>query len=95
MKSIMWEPSREGVENSQMAAFINYVNDNYKVQHENYSELYKWSIEETKNFWEAFWKFSGIIYHSPYDTVVDDINKMPGAIWFEGSTLNFSETICS
>ena len=93
MQNIMWKPTRESIENSQMNTFINYVNDIYGLQHKDYSELYEWSIERAENFWGAFWKFSGIKYHSPFEFVVDDISKMPGAKWFKGSTLNFSENL--
>ena len=93
MKSIMWQPSREIIDNAQMTAFIKYINDNCGLQLEDYSQLYKWSIEQAEDFWEAFWKFSGIIHLSPFNAVVDNINKMPGARWFKGSTLNFAENL--
>ncbi|RPJ13232.1 MAG: acetoacetate--CoA ligase, partial [Desulfobacteraceae bacterium] len=35
----------------------------------------------------------GIIASKPYDRVIDDITKMPGAKWFEGSRLNFAENL--
>jgi len=93
MQSIMWHPSKERVKSSQMATFINYVNNHHGLQIEDYSQLYKWSIEKAATFWETFWKFAGIIHHSPYDEIVDDIAKMPGALWFRGSTLNFAENL--
>jgi acetoacetyl-CoA synthetase len=89
----MWKPSKESIQNSQMSTFIKYVNHNFMIQIENYSQLYKWSLEHAEDFWESFWKFSGIIHHSKYNIVVDDITKMPGAKWFEGSTLNFAENL--
>ena len=89
----MWHPSKEKVKSSQMATFIKYVNTNHGLQIEDYSQLYKWSIEKAATFWETFWKFSDVIYHSPYDEIVDDISKMPGALWFKGSTLNFAENL--
>ena len=52
----MWHPSEERVENSQMATFINDVNNDYGLQLENYFQLYKWSIEKAEAFWETFWK---------------------------------------
>jgi acetoacetyl-CoA synthetase len=39
------------------------------------------------------WSFSDLIYSKNYTQVVDDINKMPGAKWFSGSRLNFSENL--
>ena len=83
----------ESIEHSHMAEFINYVNNNCNPQLVDYSKFYQWSIDEAEYFWEAFWKFSGIIHRSTYDRVVDDITKMPGAKWFKGSTLNFAENL--
>lgn len=35
----------------------------------------------------------GILSSNPFDRVVDDVNKMPGARWFEGARLNFAENL--
>ena len=93
MQTVMWKPSKESIKNSQMSKFIKYVNHDFMTQIGNYSQLYNWSLEQAEDFWESFWKFSGIIHYSKYDIVVDDIAKMPGARWFEGSTLNFAENL--
>ena len=76
-----------------MTAYIKYVNDNYGLHITDYFQLYKWSIEQAENFWGSFWGFSGIIHHSSYEEIVDDISKMPNANWFKGSTLNFAENL--
>ena len=44
-------------------------------------------------FWDLFWEFAGIIASKPYDRVVDDPGKMPGAKWFAGAELNFAENL--
>ena len=93
MKLTMWNPSKERIDDSIMISFITYINNNYNLDINNYIELYDWSITQSSNFWESIWKFSEIIHHSEYKQVVDDINKMPGANWFEGSKLNFCENL--
>ena len=89
----MWKPSEEQINNSQMLGYIQFVNKKFELSLKDYSQLYDWSIEMAKDFWESFWEYSKIIYSSPYSDVVDDINKMPGAKWFEGATLNFAENL--
>ena len=89
----MWQPNREQITGSQMVQFMAFINSRYELAIENYSQLYQWSIDQVEDFWSSFWDFSQIIYHSPYHSVVDDINKMPGAKWFEGTTLNFAENL--
>ena len=34
-----------------------------------------------------------MIHSKPYDQVVDDVTKMPGARWFTGAQLNFAENL--
>ncbi|MDP7027602.1 MAG: acetoacetate--CoA ligase [Candidatus Marinimicrobia bacterium] len=93
MQSIMWQPTEEQINNSQMMAYMQFVNQKFQLSLKNYSQLYDWSIERVEDFWGSFWEYSKIIYNSPYSNVVDDITKMPGAKWFEGATLNFAENL--
>ena len=76
-----------------MVKFIDYVNRQYNRKISNYSELYDWSITHIPDFWAAVWDFAGIKASKPYDTVIDDLNKMPGAKWFPGARLNFAENL--
>jgi acetoacetyl-CoA synthetase len=39
------------------------------------------------------WEFAEIRASKPYDQVVDDLTKMPGAKWFSGARLNFAENL--
>ena len=52
-----------------------------------------WSVERVADFWSAIWDFTGIVYSSRFDKVVDDIRKFPGAEWFPGARLNFAENL--
>jgi acetoacetyl-CoA synthetase len=69
------------------------VNQKFGLSLKKYSQLYDWSIEKAEDFWGSFWEYSQIIHHSPYSQVVDDLGKMPGAKWFDGATLNFTENL--
>jgi len=90
---LLWTPSRERVNRSNMLAFIKFVNERYGVRLESYRELYKWSVQTIPDFWAAMWEYSGIISSRGYDQVVDDITKFPGAKWFVGARLNFAENM--
>ena len=89
----MWQPTEEQISNSQMMEYMQFINKKYGLSLKTYSQLYDWSIEKAENFWGSFWEYSQIIHHSPYTQVVDDLFKMPGAKWFKGATLNFSENL--
>ncbi|HEY6104209.1 MAG TPA: AMP-binding protein, partial [bacterium] len=45
------------------------------------------------DFWAAMWDFAGIIASTPYDRIVDDLSRFPGARWFPGARLNFAENL--
>ena len=89
----MWQPTEVQINNSQMRAYMQLVNQKFGLSLKKYSQLYDWSIEKAEDFWGSFWEYSQIIHHSPYSQVVDDLGKMPGAKWFDGATLNFTENL--
>jgi acetoacetyl-CoA synthetase len=57
---------------------------------EEYQSLWEWSVENVAEFWESIWKYFDVISHSPYKQVLNSY-QMPGAKWFEGATINYSE----
>ncbi len=93
MGKLLWEPSKERILNSNMKRFMDIINRKYGKAFTDYPGLYNWSVENIPDFWAEMWNFAGIIASKPYDRVIDDITKMPGAKWFEGSRLNFAENL--
>ena len=93
MADILWQPSEKQVQDTNMFHFITFVNERYGLDIGGYDDLYKWSIERIPDFWAAVWDFIGVVASAPYETVVDDLSKMPGARWFEGARLNFAENL--
>ena len=91
MKEPLWKPSEERIKNANMTRFIEFVNRKHGKQFDTYDELYQWSIENIPDFWESMWEFGEIKASHGFETVVDDLNKMPGAKWFTGARLNFAE----
>ena len=91
MKEPLWTPSPEKIAAANMTRFIEMVNRKYNKSFNAYDQLYAWSVESIAEFWAAVWEFVGVKASRPYDQVVDDINKMPGAEWFSGAHLNFAE----
>lgn len=92
MNELLWTPTKEQLENSNMFSFIKWLNSNYNFSFDNYNSLHKWSVNNIEEFWQAFVEYSELIYHSNYNRIVDTY-KMPGVQWFEGMKLNFAENI--
>lgn len=93
MSKILWRPSEERIKASNMYRFMNFVNQKFGKNFKEYDELYQWSIDNIPDFWSAMWEFADIIHSKPYEQVVDDLTKMPGARWFIGAELNFAENL--
>jgi len=93
MAKMLWKPTEERVKNSNMYRFMNFINEKHSLDINEYRTLYKWSIENIPAFWASFWQFADIKYSKMYDTVIDDVHKMPGTKWFEGARLNFAENL--
>jgi acetoacetyl-CoA synthetase len=93
MKEALWRPSEDRIQNANMTRFIRFINERQGRAFRTYSELYPWSIENIPDFWEAMWEFGDIRASRGYDTVVDDLSRMPGAQWFTGARMNFAENL--
>ncbi|MFZ0482170.1 MAG: acetoacetate--CoA ligase [Desulfobacterales bacterium] len=93
MAELLWKPSEERIQNTNMHRFMNFVNAKFDQNFTEYDPLYRWSIDNISDFWAATWEFVKIKASKSYDQVIDDETKMPGARWFSGSRLNFAENL--
>ena len=91
MKNILWNPTDPG--KTKMAQFMYRVNQVYGLDMNSYDELFNWSVNHIPDFWDQIWDYAEIKHSIPHSTVIDDITKMPGAKWFSGAKLNFSENL--
>src|SRR5919109_2205761 len=93
MKTPLWTPSEERKRDANITRFIHEINTRHALNLGSYPELYQWSIENIPDFWAAIWDFAEIKAWGPFDQVVDDLTKFPGAKWFPGARLNFAENL--
>ena len=93
MAKLLWKPSEQQIKDTNMYRFLNIINEKYNQNFSGYAQLYDWSVENIPEFWATMWEFADIIASKPYDRVIDDVTKMPGARWFEGARLNFAQNL--
>ena len=93
MRRVLWSPSEEYKKNTNMFAFMRAVNHKYGLSLTDYPSLYRWSVESPEAFWGTLWDFLDIICSKKFDVVCDDVKKMPGARWFPGAELNYTENM--
>ncbi|AKJ09749.1 acetoacetyl-CoA synthetase [Streptomyces incarnatus] len=55
----------------------------------DYAALHRWSVTDLEGFWRAVWEYFGIDADTPYEQVLAE-ERMPGARWFPGATLNYA-----
>ncbi len=92
---MLWQPSKEKIQDSKMLHYMQYVNKNFGKDFTKYSELHAWSVENISDFWASIWDYMQIQHSQKYEQVVDDPYKLPGAKWFSGARLNFAQNLLS
>ena len=89
----LWRPSEARVAASNMTAFMAEAARRAGRAFDSYDDLHAWSVTNVSAFWATVWDFVGMITSQPYEFVVDDPTRMPGAAWFGGARLNFAENL--
>lgn len=89
----LWQASPERKQASNMQAFIERANSEYSLNLSSYAELHQWSVDNREAFWSLLWRYAQVEAQTPYDSVLSNGDKMPGARWFDGAKLNFAENL--
>lgn len=90
--TLLWSPDQKQIENAAVTKYKNWIEENYKQSFSNQAELWQWSVDELSDFWESVWTYFDVQSETPYKQVLKE-ETMPGATWFEGSTLNYAEHV--
>ena len=89
---VLWAPSPEMVERSQLARYIAWLAENRDLHFEDYADLWRWSVTEIEELWRTIWDCFEVLSDIPSDEVLPE-RVMPGAKWFPGTRLNYAEHI--
>jgi acetoacetyl-CoA synthetase len=81
---LLWQPSPEWIEASQMARFM------HERGFKTYADVWQWSVDDLEGFWGALWEWFDL--PGGYDKVLGS-REMPGAEWFPGAELNYAEEL--
>ena len=93
MSSMLWQPSQQRIQDSNLTAFRHALAEEWQVKVSDYPALYRWSIDEPEQFWCALWAFAHVIAERQGDIVLQDGDRMPGAQWFPRARLNFAQNL--
>lgn len=87
---VLWSPSAEQVENSNIGRFARHCG----FDPSKYDELHRWSISDLEGFWNAVWDFTKVVGQRGDATLVRrGDSEMFGARWFPQARLNFAENL--
>ena len=85
---VLWAPSDQA--DPRIKHFMQWVELNRGLRFKSYQELWEWSTTDLEGFWGAIWDFFEIKSQRGYQTVLGN-DRMPGATWFPGTSLNYAE----
>ena len=90
--TLLWEPSEELKENSNIVHYMRWLEGNKGFSFENYQDLWEWSVADLEGFWSSIWEYFDVQASKPYTEVLAS-RRMPGAEWFPGAELNYAEHV--
>ncbi|NIU58305.1 MAG: hypothetical protein GWN67_18530 [Phycisphaerae bacterium] len=61
MAELLWKPSEEQIKKTNMYRFMNFINERFGKDFQEYAPLHQWSIDNISDFWAAFWEFAEVI----------------------------------
>ena len=86
-RKIIWKPSAKRKNSSSMKCFMDWLRDERDLSFADFNDLWEWSVNDLESFWKSIWDYFGLKSSTTFSKVLDE-EKMPGASWFEGATVN-------
>src|SRR5262245_9391264 len=93
MSEPIWTPSTQRITASNLTRFAQLVRREYGAPPGDYAALWRWSVDERERFWQALMQFAGTVRGDGTAPVLRDRDRMPGAVWFEDTQLNYAENL--
>ena len=91
-KDILWELSPKEKESLQIEKFRHALNAHYGLELANYDALHRYSVENLSEFNDFLWDYCGVLGNKK-GAIIQNPDKMLGAVFFPESTLNFAENM--
>ncbi|MBO1754569.1 acetoacetate--CoA ligase [Allobranchiibius sp. CTAmp26] len=87
---VLWQPPADILQTSEVGRFLAWLGTHRDVDLRDHDALWRWSVADLEDFWSAVWEFFEVHDHGARTSVLAD-RVMPGARWFTGSLLNYTE----
>ena len=93
MNKPLWIPRTENIENANITRFADFVNEHWDADVNAFDSLHHWSVHRSESFWKSIWDFCEVRSSKTSSTIVENQDRMPGAVWFPDATFNFTENL--
>ncbi|HMV68854.1 MAG TPA: acetyl-coenzyme A synthetase N-terminal domain-containing protein, partial [Myxococcota bacterium] len=90
MTEPLWTPSPERVERARLTAFRRRAEQRAGQRLPDYDALWRWSIDQPGTFWALVAEDADVRWRTPPSASLRH-PTMPGAEWFPGGALSFTE----
>ncbi len=92
--SPIWSPSPKRAAATNLARFTACVNARQGLRMTDYTDVYRWSLDNPAQFWSEVARFADLRASFAKDSpVIENPTAMPGARFFPGARLNFAENL--
>ena len=88
----LWQPSSDAVEGAALTAYRRWLGQRLGVEIEGYRDLWRWSVQDIESFWQSIWDYFDVVGERGGGPVLGS-KAMPGAEWFPGARLNYTENV--
>ncbi len=83
---IAWLPDEKIIREANLTALMKEANVS------TYEDLHRWSVENRRRFWEIVVRRLEIIFHTPYETVLDLAGGVEDPAWLRGAEMNITDS---
>jgi acetoacetyl-CoA synthetase len=87
---VLWRPPRDARQTTRIGQYMDWLAAQRGLVFPDYETLWRWSVDDLGAFWASIWDYFEVISHAPAIQPLSD-DRMPGARWFSGATLNYAE----
>ncbi len=89
----IWTPPARRVAASNLTRFATLARERFGAPSGDYKALWRWSVDERERFWSALVEFARVLHKPGTAPVLQHRDRMPGAVWFEDTRLNYAENL--
>jgi acetoacetyl-CoA synthetase len=89
-RDTLWQPPADLIADAALTRYARWLPEAGIGRFRTYQDLWRWSVGDIERFWTSIWEFFDVPGSRSPGPVLTS-RSMPGARWFEGSTLNYAE----